>query len=443
MSIATLFEPHPAGRPKTDIRRPLLAGSLIIGVGFGGMLGWAALAPLHSAVVAPGVLAPESGRKTVKNAEGGVITAVLVHEGERVTKGQVLLRLDDTEARARLASTTAELRLALARAARLEAQIGDSPAIHWPAELTEGGVADPALAAVMENQQRLFDAERVKIAADARMLTDRAAALRREAASLAQQRDFLKHEIGIVGQQRSAVETLASNGNATRTQLNELRKEEARANARDRELGAAIAEREQQALEAEAERSRQVDGKRADRLTELQQVRSDAQRLLETRRDVSNRLANREVKSPEDGTVVGMGSRAAGVLVQPGEAMLEVVPDEKQLLVELKVQPNDIEAVRIGMPTDVVLTAYDTRVVGTLKGTVEYVAADRVEDPVTRSSFFLARVRIEGSTAHEAGRLRIMPGMPVEAHILVSERTPLNYLLGPLGRSYARAFIQQ
>lgn len=428
--------------PVTDIRGPLRAGALIVALGFGGMLAWAGFAPLHSAIVAAGALVPETGRKAVKSAEGGPVTEVLVREGQKVAKGQVLLRLDRAEAQARLAATTAELRLALARGARLDAQIADKPAIAWPAQLTEGG-SDAELAAVLDNQQTLFEAERAKLAADGRMLGDRAAALRREAASLAEQRNHIRREIGIVGQQRATIEKLLANGNATRTQLNELRKEEARVQGRDSELMAAISDRESQALQAESDRARLADTRRAERLAELQQVRSDAQRLSEARRDAANRLANREVKSPEDGTVTGLGSRAPGMLIQPGETMLEVVPDEKQLLAELQVSPKDIASVRVGMQADIVLTAYDTRAVGTMKAMVDYVSADRIEDPVTRQSHFLVRVRLDDATPHMAGHYRIVAGMPVEAHILVAERTPLDYLLSPLGRSYRRAFVQQ
>lgn len=428
--------------PATDIRGPLRAGALIVALGFGGMLAWAGLAPLHSAVVASGALVPETGRKAVKSAEGGPITEVLVREGQKVAKGQVLLRLDPTEARSRLAATTAELRLALARGARLDAQIADRATIAWPAELAED-VGDPELTAVIENQQTLFEAERAKLASDIRTLADRAAALRREAASLADQRNHIRRETGIVGQQRATIESLLANGNATRNQLNELRKEEARVQGRDAELMAAISDRESQALQAETDRARLVDSKRTERLGELQQVRADSQRLAEARRDAANRLANREVKSPEDGTVTGLGSRAPAMLIQPGETMLEVVPDEKQLLAEVQVSPKDIASVQVGMETDIVLTAYDTRAVGTMKATVDYVSADRIEDPVSRQSHFLVRVRLDDATPHLAGHYRIVAGMPVEAHILVAERTPLDYLLSPIGRSYRRAFVQQ
>jgi HlyD family type I secretion membrane fusion protein len=437
----------PTLMPATDIRGPLRAGALIVLLGFGGMLGWAAFAPLHSAVVAAGSLVPETGRKAVKSAEGGPVTEVLVHEGEKVARGQVLLRLDQTEAQARLAATTAELRLALARSARLDAQIADAPAITWPAELIAPGQGagdrDPALTAVLQNQQTLFEAEKRKLDTDNRTLAERAAALRREAASLSQQRGYIKHETGIVAQQRDTIEKLLANGNATRTQLNEMRKEEARVQGRDSELAAAISDRESQALQADSDRARLSETKRADRLAELQQVRSDAQRLSEARRDAANRLANREVRSPEDGTVTGLGSRAAGMLIQPGETMLEIVPDEKQLLVELQVAPKDIASVSKGLAADVVMTAYDTRTIGTLAAVVDYVSADRVEDPLTRASYFLVRLRLDQATPHAVGALRIVAGMPVEAHILIAERTPLDYLLAPITRSYKRAFVQQ
>ncbi|WP_042701540.1 biotin/lipoyl-binding protein, partial [Azospirillum sp. B506] len=166
-----------ATMPETGVRGLLLGGFLVLAVGFGGMAGWAAVAPLHSAISASGSLAPETGRKVVKNTEGGVISAILVNEGDRVQAGQILMRLDSTEAQTRLEMLNAALFDTLASEARLSAELFEKPAIEWPAELAARRAKEPAAENAMVNQEKLFQVRRNQLDTESKLTQDRIATL--------------------------------------------------------------------------------------------------------------------------------------------------------------------------------------------------------------------------------------------------------------------------
>ncbi|HSK39090.1 MAG TPA: HlyD family type I secretion periplasmic adaptor subunit [Arenibaculum sp.] len=428
--------------PKTSVRSLLLAGSVILSLGVGGMTAWAALAPLHSAVVAPGVLVPETGRKTVKHAEGGSIGELLVRDGDTVRAGQVLVRLDPTEAQAKLEMVTADWLTQLALEARLEAELLGHDAITWP-DAVGANAADPKVAKLMANQQELFEVRRMQVAQELALLRERVTSLAAEAASLSEQRGFIDAELDILRTEMGNTRRLLQGGNAPRARLLEQQKEEARLQGRDRELAARIAQGRQQSAEAEAEIARRRDERQEKVLVELNAARAEAARGVELRRDAAYRFVNRDIRAPEGGIVIGLKHLAVGGVITPNEPIFDVIPADKPLLVEARVRPEDIEAVTPGMETRLTLSAYDSRIIGTMEGTLEQVSADRLTDPATHQPYFKALIRLNHATPHLVKTLRIMPGMPVEAHILVSPRTPLDYIAAPIMQSYDKAFIQQ
>ncbi|HYG89042.1 MAG TPA: HlyD family type I secretion periplasmic adaptor subunit [Azospirillum sp.] len=429
--------------PTTNTRSLLIGGCTVLAIGFGGMTAWAALAPLHSAVSAVGVLVPETGRKNVKHPEGGIISEVLVREGDDVKAGQVLLRFDSTEAEARLEMLTSSWLETLALQGRLDAELFEKPAIEWPEAITQRMDGNSYIAKLMENQRKLFDVRREQLASEERVLRERIAALEEDSRNLAELRVHLNVELNLSNEDIEINQKLLDRGNTTRTKLVEAQKENARIRGRDAELESRITQNKQQALEAKAEIVKRRNDFREKVLVDLEKARGEVSKLAEQIRDAANRLANRDVKAPENGVVVMHGHPAAGVTMAANEPILDVIPESRTLLAEVHVQPKDIKSVVPGLPVRIQLTAYDSRVLGTLDGTVDYVAADRTSDAATRQDYFLTRIRLAGADAHSVHNLSIRPGMPVEARILLAGRTPLDYIVQPLSQSYLKAFIQQ
>ncbi|WP_207458472.1 HlyD family type I secretion periplasmic adaptor subunit [Azospirillum sp. SYSU D00513] len=429
--------------PDTRVSGLLTGGFLVLAVGFGGMTAWAGLAPLHSAVSASGMLAPETGRKIVKHSDGGQIQQILAREGDRVKAGQILMRLDATEAATRLEVLTASWLDAMALEARLSAELFERPAIEWPEELVKRRSASLAVRKLMDNQETLFQVRRAQLKTEATLIEERIATLGEQTKSLQGQREFLAREIALIEDDLRITKQLLERGNATRTKLVEQQKEEASQKGRDRELEAKIGQTKQALVDAKGELVQRQADFREKVLIDLEKARGEVPKLAEQIRDAANRLANRDIKAPDDGTVVMHGHPAVGGTITPNEPVLDIVPDERALLAEVRVQPKDIKSLTLDLPVKVELTAYDTRVVGSLDGKVVYVSADRVQDPNTRQDYYLARIRLEGADPHQVHNLKIKPGMPVEARILLSARTPLDYLVQPLKTSYVKAFIQE
>lgn len=432
-----------AAMPETGVRGLLLGGFLVLAVGFGGMTGWAAVAPLHSAISAVGSLAPETGRKVVKNTEGGVISAILVKEGDRVEAGQVLIRLDSTEAQTRLEMLNVALFDTLASEARLTAELFEKPAIEWPADLAARRAKEPAVDNAMLNQEKLFQVRRSQLETEAKLTQDRIATLGDEVRSLEKQRAFLAREIKLSDEDIDITQGLLDRGNSTRTKLVAAQKENAQLHAQDHELEARMSQSRQQAVDAQGDLVRRRSDFREKVLVELEKARGDAQKLTEQIRDAKNRLDNRTIKAPDAGNVVIYGHPAVGGTITANEPVLDIVPDDKALLAEVRIQPKDIKSMAVDLPVKVQLTAYDSRVVGTIDGTVSYVSADRLTDNATRQDYYLARIRLKDADSHEVRHLKIKAGMPVEARIVLSPRTPLDYLIQPLSQSYVKAFIQE
>ncbi|MBP2302967.1 HlyD family type I secretion periplasmic adaptor subunit [Azospirillum picis] len=432
-----------ATMPETGVRGLLLGGFLVLAVGFGGMSGWAAMAPLHSAISAAGSLAPETGRKVVKNTEGGVISEILVREGDRVVAGQPLMRLDPTEAQTRLDLLNASLLDSRAMEARLQAELFEKPEIEWPAQLADRRASEPAIDNAMRNQEKLFQVRRNQLETEAKLTQDRIATLNDEAKSLEQQRSFLAREIKLSDEDIQITQGLLDRGNSTRTRLVAAQKENAQLHAQDHELEARMSQSRQQAVDAQGDLVRRRSDFREKVLVDLEKARGDVQKMADQMRDAKNRLDNRTIKAPDAGDVVMYGHPAVGGSITANEPVLDIVPDDKALLAEVRIQPKDIKSMAPGLPVKVQLTAYDTRVVGTIDGTVSYVSADRLTDNATRQEYYLARIRLKDADSHEVGKLHIKAGMPVEARIVLSARTPLDYLIQPLRQSYVKAFIQE
>ncbi|CAO3430132.1 HlyD family type I secretion periplasmic adaptor subunit [Azospirillum doebereinerae] len=429
--------------PETSIGGLMAGGFLVLAVGLGGMTGWAAIAPLHSAISASGALAPETGRKVVKHTEGGPIGEILVREGDKVKAGQVLMRLDSTEAATRLEMLSASWLDTMTLEARLSAELFEKSAIEWPKDLTDRRDSIPAVETSMRNQDKLFQVRRSQLETEAKLSQERVATLGEEARSLEQQRVFLARETKLSEEDMRITQGLLDRGNSTRTKMVEQQKENAQLHARDHELEARISQTRQAAVDAQGDLVRRRSDFREKVLIDLEKARGDNQKYAEQIRDARNRLDNRAIKAPGEGTVVMYGHPAVGGTIAANEPVLDVVPDESALLAEVKVQPKDIKSLAVDLPVKVQLTAYDSRVVGSLDGTVSYVSADRVTDPMTRQEHYLVRVRLKDSDSHQVHNLKIKAGMPVEARIVLAPRTPMDYLIQPLKQSYVKAFIQE
>lgn len=427
--------------PRTMLRRPLIAGAIAVFIGFGGFVGWAVSAELDSAAVATGTVIVDSKKKVVSHLEGGVLRRLLVREGDRVKPGQPLMELDATRARSELEQLHGERIGLLAKLARLRAEQEGRNTISFPEELTAG--ADPLALDVVADEQRFFVKRREVY--EAKLDTQRRAIEQHQAEieALESQLKANGRQTELVDEQLTGIRKLADQGFATRTRVAELEAHfsgligdggEFRAQKAKAEQGKARARVE--LLSIQNEWQSEIAGK----IQETQLALNDVNQRITSARDVLERLV---VRSPAAGTVLNIQVRTPGSAVTPGEPLMDVVPENENMVVEAKMNLNDIDSVSVGAPTQVRLAAFSTRTVPPMPGTLTYVAADQTIEQDTDTAYYVVRAEVSKEALAEHGDISLYPGMRAELLIKNRPRKAIDYLLEPLTQSFNRAFREE
>lgn len=420
--------------------KPLIvAGTVAIGVFFGGLGSWAAIAPLDSAAVAPAVLNVETRRKTVQHLEGGIVAEILVSEGAAVAAGQPLLRLDPTQARANLQQLRIRRRALQALEARLLAERDGTEHVDFAGV----GTAGEASNAVIADELRVFAARRRAIEGEEAILRNRITQFDEEIVGLNGQIAAQATQIELIDEELAAQEKLFERKLTGMQRLIELKRERAEiAGSRNQQI-AAVA-RIRQRIAEENLRILELDTTRINEVVEqLREVRTSLSDLSERIRAAEDVLERTTILAPLDGVIVDLRVHTVGGVVGAGEALLDIVPEGERLVAEARVDPIDIDAVAPGLRAQVVLSAFDRRTVAPVEGIVSSVSADRLTDARTGVPYYLARVVLpdDAMKAHEG--LELSPGMQAEVMILTGEQTALGYLVTPVIRSFRRALREQ
>lgn len=421
-----------------DARRFIVAGLLVVLVLFGGLVGWSIAAKIDGAVIAPGTIIVESNRKSVQHLDGGVIGAILVRDGDVVSAGDVLVRLDDTIERADLAIVTDQLHELMARRARLRAEIDGAEEIAFDAELLALDADGPT--GILEGQRELFAAGRAAREGQQRIFEQRIANFRDQIDGLTEQSAARSSQIELARQELAGVERLHRAGHAPLTRVLELRRLINQIEANRAEHATDIARATNSIGEVRLQQI-QVRQDFRERVTEeLRDVQARIQGLIERRVAAELRLARAEITAPQSGTILALSAHTVGGVIQPGETIMQIVPGDDDLVLQAQVQPQDVDKVRAGQSSRIRLSAFDQQSTPEIFGTLESVSADQVEDPRLREPVFVARIRIDDAELDRLGDLQLVPGMPAEVFIQTGERLAISYLLKPVLETFARAF---
>jgi HlyD family secretion protein len=424
-----------------ELRRPIRAGVLLVGLFFGGIGWWAASAPLAGAAIASGVVSPDGSRRTVQHLEGGIIRDILVRDGSLVRAGEPLILLEDVQARAGFDMLQTRFYTLAATQARLLAEQSAATSVRFPDWLIDATTAHPAALEAMVAQRAMFDARAKALAERKGILRQRIEQLRQEIAGLEAQIRADSRQIVLIDEEIQGVEQLYRKGLERKARLLALQRGRADIEGNRAERRARIA-RAQQAI-GEAELQIIAQG-----TAQLEAINEEASRVQSELAEIEQRLAaSRDVlertliTAPVDGTVVALRFRTPGGVIRPGEPVLEIVPDSEELLIDARVSPMDIDVVRAGLPARVVLPAFQQRHMPQIRGRVRQISADAITDPQTGQRFFEARIEIDRhQLAALEPALELTAGMPAEVYITTGERTALDYLLSPFYDSLRRAF---
>lgn len=416
-----------------------LAFALVVGVG-----GWATFTSFSGAVIAPGQLVVESDIKKVQHPVGGVVGALLVHEGDRVKAGDVLVRLDETQTRANLDIVRKALNELSARRARDEAERDGAATVVFPTDLVLQRNDRVEVTALLDGEARLFGARVAGREGQRAQLAERAAQLGEEITGLTEQVAAKGREITLIGDELKGVHGLYSKNLVPLSRVTALERDASRLEGERGQLVASIAsargkiaETRLQALQIDAEMRTEV-GK------DLAEIRGKWSELVEKRVAAEDQLKRIEMRAPQDGIVHQMTVHTVGGLVVPSEPAMLIVPNADRLLVEARIQPQDIDSVRLGQPAVLRLTAFNTRTTPEIDGSVARISADVSTDTKSGQSYYTVRVAIPPDQLARLGaEIHLVPGMPVEAHLQIGERTVLSYLTKPLVDQIAKSWRER
>ncbi|MGN8550422.1 HlyD family type I secretion periplasmic adaptor subunit [Bradyrhizobium sp. 13971] len=431
-----------SGVPDDSIRGVALAGWLIIAAFFFGLGAWAVTAPLNGAVVANAVVKVDGNRKSLQHLDGGIVKELHVREGDRVLTGDLLIVLDETQARAEHEVLTQQYAVLRATEVRLLTELDRGSRLAMPPDL-KARSDDPYFNSVWNGQVSQFDTRRASLEGQRSVVREKINQLGSQiVGSEAQVRSFT-NQIESVRKEAKDIAPLVERGLIARPRILQLERTAYGLEGQIADANASIAK----ARQAIAEQEQQIAQLDNDRMTDVTKDLRDTQaKLLEVIPKAMNAkavLGRMEIRAPYTGRVVGLNVFSVGGVIQRGEKILDIVPDEDSLTIEAQVAVEDISDVHPNTRAEVHLTAYKQRIVPIIHGDVILVSADRLTDPKTNNPYYTAFVRIDQNELAGMPNIRLYPGMPATVMMPTIQRTAFDYIVGPLVMSFNQAFRQK
>ncbi len=425
---------------KRDLRRTKWVGIIVITLFFGVGGGWAATAPLSGAAVATGVVSPLGSRQTVQHLEGGIIREIRVKDGDQVDAGTVLFELEDVRAQSEVGAYLGRLRAYAAEEARLVAERKGSDTINFdhPA-LAE--TDDPHIREVLAQELNQFSTRKASDNSRQSILRKRISQVEKQIDGYDKQLTSIRRQTALIREEIKGVKVLFDKGYERKPRLLALQRREAELLGTEGELESRVARAEESMAETELQifdikirRSEEVD----DDLSQVQARRIEVEERLKESLD---RLTRTSIIAPVAGTVLGLRFKTPGGVIRAGEPVLDIVPSDDELIIDVQVRPNDIDEVHVGNSAVVSFPAFARRTTPRIEGVVEQISADSLQNEQTGARFYEAKVRVDRERLKElAPHIDLQPGMPAEVYIATVERTVLEYLITPFTQMLSRSF---
>lgn len=421
---------------RTYMMAGLAAGVVLLG-GFGG---WAATSELSGAVIAGGTVVVESNVKKVQHAGGGIVGNIRTRNGASVAAGDILMSLDDTQTRANLGIVVSQIVELTGRKARLLAERDDAAEIEFPLGFATLG---PETDRVAAGERRLFEGRRKTSAGQKAQHAERIAQLGHEIGGLSSQRGAKARELALVREELARVRQMHDRNLLPVTRLLAMQREEARIDGEHGALGAQIARASGQIGEIELQVIAVDETIQTEAQKELREIEARIAELAERRVAAEDQLKRIDLRAPISGIVHELNVHTVGGVIAPGETAMLIVPDDDQLVIEVRASPTDIDQIRAGQTTMLRFSAFNQRTTPEVPGKVSRVAADLMRDAQSGLTYYLVRIKPDEATLAKFVGLKLLPGMPVEAYIETGQRTALSYLMKPLTDQFARAFKER
>ncbi|MDF3435199.1 HlyD family type I secretion periplasmic adaptor subunit [Sulfitobacter sp. KE42] len=419
-----------------------LMGYILIFITFGVFGSWAAVAKLDSAVVAPATISLEGNRRVVQHFEGGIVDEILVTEAGNVTQGDVLIRLSSIEARSNLEVFSTRLDVARLVEARLLAERALQDEVIFPEDVLSRN--SQPVSSALTDQQDLFDDRRLILKSQEDILLARVGQINVQIQGLEIQKGAFERRIEnyteMLVRMRSGESKGLIQGNQLSQREDELIEIEANLGQVISDIAqarASIGETELQALQLKQEYRERAS-------TELEQVRAEISELMERRKVAYDVLDRTEIRAPGSGTIQNLKVHTVGSVIRPGEVLMELVPEDEELIVNARVSPIDVDNVAVGLMTEVRFTAFKTKLIPIMLGTVDTVSGDVITpDNANEPPYYLARVTVDENDIPVEIKDRLSAGMPADVVITTGERTVINFIASPLMDAVRKSMIEE
>ncbi|TWG60607.1 MULTISPECIES: HlyD family type I secretion periplasmic adaptor subunit [unclassified Aminobacter] len=434
------------GEVPRSIRTHTIFGLALLGLSFGGFGVWAATAPLVAAVISQGSFVATGQNKIVQHFEGGIIKELMVNEGDQVTEGQPLVKLDETAAlakerelflrRIRLEIISARLTSQYREAEEIEIPLGVRPYIQ---------TGDPDIASMYESQKLHFEAARVKRRSELSLLEQNVKSLEFRMQGYVRLREAMIEQLTLLRDEHKGKKVLLDKGLLRATEVNAIQRAIAEAQGEIGRLEAEIAETGAQLAKAQQEIIGTQDRYKEDALDQLQNIQGELEVVREQSREAESVLRRSTIHAPVSGTVIRLHYHTPGGVIESGKGIMEILPAGVPLIIEAHIPRNDIDSVSTGQKATVRLTALNQRTTPVLEGEVFYVSADALQDERANGpgEVYVARISLPGEELSKIPGFSPMPGMPAEIMIQTAERTFFSYLVKPITDSMSRAFTEK
>lgn len=430
------------GKSAAPAGRSARIGLWALGLGFGGFLLWAGLAPLGEGVPSQGTVTIDTKSKPVQHLLGGIVKQVLVREGDVVTEGQPLIELDEAVARSNYEAVRQRYLGYRAMQGRLIAEQTGAAKIEFHPDLLEAA-SDPLIRSQMVTQEQLFQSRRSSLRAELQSLEEGIQGQQASQQAYEGMAASRRNQLGLLQDELAHTRELVKEGYTPRNRQLELERAQADSQTAIADTQGnimrvrhSIAEYRQRVLARQQEYRKEVETQLADVTREVQ---SDAEKIVAVKAD----LERTTIKAPTSGQVVALAVQSPGSVIQPSMKLMEIVPKGEPLILETRIDPHLIDKVHAGLLTDVRFTAFSHSPQLVVQGKLISISGDLLYDQHNGAAYYLARVAVTPEGMKRLGSHRMQPGMPADVIIKTGERSLLTYMLNPLTKRLAASMKEE
>jgi epimerase transport system membrane fusion protein len=433
-------EPNKLQALSTNDKPIRTVGMIIVFATFGVFGLWTGFAPMDSSALAPGVLVVKAYKKTVQHLDGGIVSKILIKDGDLVQEGQSLIVLDDAQIKAQLEISRSQNITLAAQVARLSAERDQLKKIDFPALLNEPDNVRAVEAKLAETN--IFNSHKSSHDGQIGVLNQRVGQITSKINGLQGQIASKRQLVGSYSEEIKDFKELLAEGFADKQRLRELERNHAIQTGDIAQLEAEIATNQMLMSETRLQIlqiQKQFQEEVASKLSEAQAQLNDAQQRVAASKDKLERIV---IKAPASGMVLGLATHTENGVITPGRPILDIVPQDAELIIEAQVSPMDIDRVTVGLQAEIRLSAFKQAETPKMEGKVISLSPDRITDERNGNAYYLAKVEVTPDSLKHIRHLQLLPGMPAEVLINTGERTLFRYLAQPATNFFARSFIE-